>query len=466
MKKFLVEELSFRKKVNVAVRIYKNQILELVRFDSKICSLWLLAFYLTEYWLVRTTKGPFKALVVAAKIFRHTQFRRARRFATGILQKMIKKHGMQKVARESLDIVFGDINNDKRARLIESVRNDAFRPFDKRLIILSPPYGNKKGVILVKFSEYFKYLASIFDLSRLSKDYLIVVEPSSIGLFDLDLLCLMSQDLAVIVETQEPVDAKFLNDLAINLYPVDVGSNCWVDWRTFHPMKNVSEKYEVVMVAIFADVKRHYHLFRAMKKSKVKVKVALVGVEWPKKIEDIQDEARFFGVFDQVTFFQNMSQADVNVILNNSKCFLLLSKKEGSNKASIESMFAGTPVFYLQGYNYGYDYPFINHRTGGFIEPQKLSQFLESIDVLIAKSGFSPHDWVIRELSPQASTKKLASKLEEIEARSLIKVNKELAVKINNPDCDYLDSSYWLRYKRYYIELKSYLKQSGSKTRG
>ena len=165
----------------------------------------------------------------------HVQSARGREYAVRLLEREIRVRGMRVVA----DDFFACCNMDRNrvAALREGIIRPP-RPFDKRLIILSPPDGKRKGVVFVKFTDYFKYLRAVFDVSRLGREYLIVLEPSSSGYFDEGILCLMGHDFPIVVQTPEPVDRHLLDRVGGNLIPVDLGPNCWADGRTFYPTQH------------------------------------------------------------------------------------------------------------------------------------------------------------------------------------------------------------------------------------
>lgn len=450
--------MSIKEYVHTAVEVRKLKFLELVRFDSKIASFLLFVLYVARYYTTKYTKGDAGALVVAGKIFRHIRFGRCRRFSENVLKKSIAKHGVRSVGSQIRAILEID------AQTIDRLRSsfDKTRPFDSRLIILSSPEQGKRGVIAVKYTNYFKYLPAIFDIERLCNDYVLVLEPSSCGYFDEDLLCLMDGRTPIVVQTPEVVDHEFLKKLNTNLIPIDLGANCWTDYRVFYPLKDSAKTYDIIMVSLWADVKRHYHLFEALSKSskKHKIKVVLVGVPWPKTLQDIERLAEYYGVSDCIEYFQHLAQSEINELLNKSKVYLLLSKKEGVNKALTEAHFANVPGFLLSGYNFGYWYPYMNEKTGGFIEPSRLTNFIDNIDDLLLHSQFSPREWVAGHMSPETSVDKLKNKMKEIEITRNIEVNKELELKINNPDYDYIDQRCWATYSPYYKKLPSYFRQS------
>ena len=438
-------------------KLIKLKLFDFTRFDSRIASILLFAFYFIKYLAVRSIKGRLEALLTAGDMFRHTQFRFCRNYAAGILRKTIRKYGEKTVGSFFLSKCEID------SKLITQFRQSILysqRPFNKRLIILSPPEKEKKGVLLIKFTIYFVYLSLIFDLNKLFKNYILVLEPSFCGYFNPAILCLMGHSAPIIIQASEKVDYEFIKGLDSNLIPVDIGANYWVDDRVFFPIDNTDKIYDIIMVSLWADFKRHYHLFQALSKCKNRddIRVCLVGMPWPNSLEDIRGLARYYNVDHCIESFENISQEGVNTLLNKSKACLLLSRKEGFNKSIIESMYADIPVFLLEGFNYGQHYHYINQQTGSFIPSSGLSEFIENVDSTLQNGRFSPNEWISSHITPERTTTKLVALLVEIEGKKDIEINKRLEIKVNNPDCDYKFAEVWEKHKHYYRELTSCLK--------
>jgi hypothetical protein len=437
--------------------IYKRKVLEFVRFDSpSSAALLLFAYTMAKYYYIITNK-KYDAAHYEGKIFRHVNMAWARRRATRYLQSIIKTNIPKEISDGFIKRI--RIQDHVVERLKSSIIREK-RPFDRRLIILSPPMNGQLGVLLVKFTDYFPYLTKVFDLGKLSKDYMVVLEPSGAGYFDEYILCLMEYQITCIIQSAEPVDYEFIESLNTNIYPIDIGANCWVDDRVFHPLKYNEKEFDIIMVSIWADFKRHYHLFEALSRCKKRneVKIALVGRPYPRSLESIKQLANYYGVKERISFFEDIRQDKINELYNQSKVYLLLSKKEGFNKAIIEAMNADVPGFLLKGFNYGHHYDYINDSTGGFIDPSRLHEFIDNIDDILKNGHYSPRRWVKQNMSYEISTRKLIGKIEELEQEKNIRVNKSLEYKINNPDCDYVDESNWERYRTYYNQLASYLK--------
>jgi len=188
------------------------------------------------------------------------------------------------------------------------------------------------------------------------------------------------------------------------------------------------------------------------------MRVALVGKPWNKTLEDLKGEAAHYGVLHMIDFFEDLSQKKINELLNHSRCLFLLSKKEGFNKAIIEAMYADIPVFILEGFNYGFAYPFINENTGGFINPRELALFIRHIDDTLSRGAYSPRKWIESHISAKSSTDELVNMLHQLEKLYSIRVNKELLVKINTPEMDYYDNKAWNTVKPSMDDMKKYLR--------
>jgi hypothetical protein len=452
-----MRKFTFKRRMYIMYGINKNKFIEFIRYDSRIASILLSIFYCIKYVLIRIKHGEFKALIIAGDAFRHTRFQWIRNMTTNILKASLFKQGSQKTGAEILKIISENVDAKIVNDLRQSIMDGSPGVFHRRLLILSPPKEDQKGVIIIKFTNYFKYFLSVFDMNKLSKDYILVVEPSFSGYFDEDILCLLTANTQIIIQSPEPVDYSFIDSLSLNLWPVDVGANCWVDQRIFFPIEEYEKEFDIIMVSIWADFKRHYHLFESLSKSlNDDIKIALVGKPWPKSLEDIKDEARYYKVIDKITFFENISQEELNDILNKSKTYLLLSKKEGTNKSIIEAMNSDVPVFILEGFNYGYKYPFINPKTGGFIKKDGLVEFINRHGEY-RKSQFKPSEWIRANITPFISTKKIIDTIKRIEKELPLNINKNLAVKINVPELDYWDSELWKIYETHYKKLANYM---------
>ena len=433
--------------------IFKQKLLHYLRFESKFFSFVLsLTYFVTFLFLFLISKK--KALYQLGNMFRKTQFGLIRKLTTYLLIRIINKFG-QNIVGNYFSV---EVHASKLEPLIKSFYIKK-KPFRNRLIIVSPPTKNQKGVLLIKYNNYFIYFEKIFDLNKLYQRYIIILEPSFSGYFSPSILVFLKYDIPIIIQAYENEDYQFLKNLNTNLIPVKVGANFWVNPSIFFP-KKIKKKFDIIMVAIWADFKRHYRLFEAIKKSKYKksLNICLVGKPYPHSKDHIKNLSKFYNVFNNLTFYENIHQQELNDLYNQSKVCLLLSKKEGLNKSIIEAMYANTPSFILKGFNYGQKYEYINYKTGGFINDKQLHIFLDTIKHNFLTTEYNPNEWIKKNVSYHVGTQKLIEALNNIEKKHKIFINKQLEYKVNDPECNYLYNNLWNKYSLLYKNLINYLK--------
>src|SRR5262249_27208144 len=142
-------------------------------------------------------------------------------------------------------------------------------------------------------------------------------EPSWADVCNPEVLLYSRIDAPVFVETIEPRDRRVLETIATNLAPVPVAANYWADYRLIEPVSPARRDMDVIMVAAWAGIKRHWRFFKtiaALRRRGHKLRVALVGYRYDKTMEDIRAQAAYFGIADQVELFERLSQQEVSAL--------------------------------------------------------------------------------------------------------------------------------------------------------
>ncbi|HUE69830.1 MAG TPA: glycosyltransferase [Pirellulaceae bacterium] len=272
-------------------------------------------------------------------------------------------------------------------------------------IVIKSPNGREKGLIAINYNHLFPIFARHFDVPRIAERYHLLLEASWSGYCDPDILCFTQYGFPVFVEAYEPRDAAFLRTIGANLIPVATSTNWWVDHRRFRPLPGASKDFDLVMVAGWGDYKRHYRFFEALSRLRRQGKrpsVLLLGYSVGWKKETVLDQARYFGIADQLEVNEGVPYEQVNQMVNRAKVHVLWSRKEGVNRAIIECMFAGLPSIVREGFNYGYRYPYVNEQTGCFASEETLPRAIEE---MVERSGqMQPREWVLENMSCQRST--------------------------------------------------------------
>lgn len=335
--------------------------------------------------------------------------------------------------------------------------DDPSRLLGPTALVMKSPERNEPGVLNILYSYALPLFFRLFDIQRISKRYVIVLEPSWSGYCNADVLCYIGACAPVLVQAYEPRDHDFISALDSNLRPVAVSNNWWVDHRVFAPIPEIAKDVDIVMVAGWADFKRHHRFFdvvRRVKRRGRRLSVSLVGYPMQRTRDDIAKIAKYFGVLDQVDIFESISRAEVNRQLNRGKVNMVWSRKEGVNRAIIEGMFAGVPCLVRHGFNYGHSYDYINSSTGCYANDSNAPDVL--VDIVDAAASFAPRNWVMANMTPQHATQRLSSALSRLSEAEGWAYGTDPVVKVNGlHGQDYWDESGWRTFAADYEFLAS-----------
>jgi glycosyltransferase involved in cell wall biosynthesis len=299
--------------------------------------------------------------------------------------------------------LFDAYNETVRASVAASALSpysDPLRLVGSRILVVKTSRPGERGVLFVDYSYVFPLLAGMFDLPAIGQKYFLVLEPSWSGVCAPEILLFDQFNLPVFVETVEPRDHKFLESLHTNIRAVPVAANWWVDYRTIAPAQATRRDIDVIMIAAWGDIKRHARFFRTLARLRTRgrrLKVALVGYRQDRTLEDIAEQARYFGVADQVELFERISQEQIASLLARSRVHVLWSRRECANRAIIEAMLANVPVLVREGLTFGYKYPYINESTGRFVCEHDLGEAI--LHVLDGSNQYAPRDWVLQNMT-------------------------------------------------------------------
>lgn len=293
------------------------------------------------------------------------------------------------------------------------------------------------GVLLINFSRAFGTVAALLDLSCLQQHYQVVLEPSWAGYCTPDVMAWCNSGRAVIVQSSAESDRHLLQRLGTNLVPVEFGASDWVDHRVFRPLE-LEKVFDSIYVANLTKNKRIHAYLRAVASAvriEPKYRGALVCSSWGGQRGTLEALLDFYGVRAFVHVYHQLSQSELNEMLNRSKANVLMSIKEGSNKSLFESMFAGTPVLALRE-NSSINHAYINEQTGMLVNESAVVSAL--LQLRTEWDRYRPRQWAMENISPQETTRKLESSLQV--AERLTETGRHLLVKVNSPEACYWDA--------------------------
>ena len=283
----------------------------------------------------------------------------------------------------------------------------AKRFLGSRILVIKSATPQERGVIVVDYQYVFPLIAGLFDLPAICERYDLVLEPSWADVCAPEILLFTKQTTPVYVQTIEPRDQGVLKSLNSNLSAVPLAANWWGDPR-HSPVSTAARDIDVIMVAAWADIKRHWRVFSALadlRKRGRRLRTALVGYRYDRTREDIESLAGYFGIRDQIETYERISQDEVSALLARSKVKVLWSRRECANRAIIEAMMADVPVIVREGLTFGYRYPYVNEHTGRFVPEGQLAEAI--VEMIDTRQRFSPRQWILEHMTCVHATRAL-----------------------------------------------------------
>ena len=309
-----------------------------------------------------------------------------------------------------------------------------------RTIILKWPsfheYHHSKGILLIKFTRTFSYYLKNINIPKLNEYFHIVLEPSWSGYADADVLGWIGMSKNIVIESSEQQDRILMNCFADTFIPVRFGSGCWVPQADFKPQL-IEKEFDSIYIANNNPIKRVYRYITAIKNivdaGATEYKACLVCASWGGDNELVETLIKKAGVEKNITLRFSLPRNEVAKYLNMSKCNILLSYKEGSNRSLFESMFCDVPVICISE-NIGVDKSCINELTGLLVPDTNLEESLLWMSSHFNK--FSPKEWAEKNISPNATKASLVDVINHRVGEEL--TYDEVYTKVNAPEACYM----------------------------
>jgi len=420
-----------------------------------------------------STRNPYRRASALLRAWRATDRESVGKFAADYLQAALTPNGqLVPLAENPLLQSFAATPEAQRSRrhfasleVSDRIRMRLPRPQEGverqgNLILLKSPNDRtgEKGVILLKYTESFRSFAALYEVERLVKNYMIVLEPSWWGYKDSSFFILAGSDADIIVQSQSQPDYEFLSEHGFGLTPVRIGAGDWGDPQLFRP-SGAERRFDIVMVSSWNPFKRHRDLFAALKEAKSRfgrtITAALIGYPSGWTAENIKHELQRFGIADQCEIFNSVPQSRVAEIVSQARLYLLLSRREGANKAMYEALFCDTPVLVPRAHR-GVNLEHLNAQTGATFEEGQLTQSL--LEVLDRSAAFSPRSWALRHTGFEAATRDLNEALQRVASTRGQRWERPIVAKKNQPNLFYAREQDRLAMEPEYDRLVEYLR--------
>src|SRR5690606_4164774 len=141
-------------------------------------------------------------------------------------------------------------------------------------------------------------------------------------------LCGLSRD-PVFIGISNPADLSQYRLFEPHIRPLPILACDWVDPAGFRPKPHKDRSIDLLMVAHTAYWKRHWLLFNALRNMRPDLNVVLIGREGGRAVKDVMNEARAFGVKQDITFLSYLESSEVARYQCDAKVTVALSKREG-----------------------------------------------------------------------------------------------------------------------------------------
>jgi glycosyltransferase involved in cell wall biosynthesis len=280
--------------------------------------------------------------------------------------------------------------------------------FDRRTlekaVILKPQVSEReKGVLFISFGNQWVRLLGLPNLEELVRSYILVLAPGWSPPHDLvNYVFPKAYPDPVFSLISNRRDLEFLPRLSERYRVVPLYASSWVNPDFFRPKPFPERDIDIIMVANFSRIKRHFAFFKVLRKLPPHLNVVLIGQDQDGRSADtIYKEAQYYNVHKRLTILRNVPYRGVAEALCQSRVSLILSRREGSCVVVAESLFANTPVGMLADAHVG-SRAFINESTGCLFGRGDWSGRLR--DFLARAAEYAPREWAERNISCHGST--------------------------------------------------------------
>jgi glycosyltransferase involved in cell wall biosynthesis len=274
------------------------------------------------------------------------------------------------------------------------------------LVLKTPGPGGERGVLYCPFEYNWMRILAHSDARALLADYFLVAASSS-----------SPTDYAALANfaglSEHPIFVGISNKSDLAAYrvlhpvikPVPVMASDLSDPAFFEPRPDREREIDILMVANWLRLKRHWLLFEALRELPRSLRVVLVGRNADGRTErEIRSEARAFGVKQDIEYHTNIPVEQVAALQCNARLSAVLSYREGSCVAIAESLFADTPVVMMHDAHVGAK-AYVNHQTGALVSRRGMARQLHKL--LEQRGRYTPREWALANISCHIATERL-----------------------------------------------------------
>jgi glycosyltransferase involved in cell wall biosynthesis len=211
------------------------------------------------------------------------------------------------------------------------------------------------------------------------------------------------------------------------------------------------------MVAAWDPLKKHEIFFRAaaeLKQGGRRLRFALIGYPMGWTRESIEQLLREYRLEADADVFEMIPHEQVARIVAGSNVSLLLSRREGANRAIYESMFCGTPIIVYRN-QCGVNLDHVNARTGLLADDHELGDAI--CHVLDHPAEFDPRAWALQNVGYENATSLINEVLRKMAERRGLPWTKGMLAKKSAPNLRYAEAGRYQDFESEYESLAEFL---------
>ncbi len=154
----------------------------------------------------------------------------------------------------------------------------ASKTLNRSVILKSPAADGEKGVLYVSFEHNWLRLIEHYDLPRLLQEYFLVCASSSSPPdFPTHWALAHIGPDPVFVQISNLSDMEIHQRFRHNIRPLPIMASDWINPGFYQPRPHHQREIDILMVAGWSRLKRHWLLFRALRKMRRDLRVVLIG---------------------------------------------------------------------------------------------------------------------------------------------------------------------------------------------
>jgi glycosyltransferase involved in cell wall biosynthesis len=280
------------------------------------------------------------------------------------------------------------------------------RALTTSLVLKAPKPGGEKGVLYCSFEYNWMRLVANHDAAAILDEYYLVGQSSwsPLDYASLAAFAGLSSD-PLFVGISHAADIEQIALFRPVAEPLPILASDWIDPSTFAPKPHAERTIDILMVANWSRVKRHWLLFEALRDMPRNLRVVMVGRNAPGRTEkEILDEAHAFGVRQQLELYTNLEIDEVVALQCDARISTIFSQREGSCVSVAESLFAGSPVAMMEEAHVG-SRSYINYWTGQLVRRQGLAAALERFHA--ESERYAPREWAMANIACTMTSERL-----------------------------------------------------------